>query len=109
MNRYDLEMVHVQKTIQHFDMPRCKAIANWLANYIRSQEVDEALYHITIHELHLSTRTFNILQRNKITTVGQLVKRTADWDNFRQLKGAGTKVLREVKEKLSQVRSGNIK
>jgi DNA-directed RNA polymerase alpha subunit len=109
MHRYDHEIVYLQKTIRHFDMPRCKAIASWLAEYINTLEADERLYHISIQQLHLSNRTLNILQSNKITTVGQLMKRSADWDNIRRLKGAGEKVLREIKEKLAAVQSGQSK
>ena len=106
MHRYDHEIVSLQKTIQRFDKRRCKAIASWLAEYIDFLESDERLYHISIKKLDLSNRTLNILQSNKINTVGQLMKRSANWDNLRQLKGAGEKVLNEIKEKLEQVESG---
>ena len=109
MHRYDHEIVYLQKTIQHFDMQRCKAVASWLAQYINTLEADERLYHISIKQLHLSNRTLNILQSNKINTVGQLMERSANWDNLRQLKGAGAKVLSEIKEKLAGVQHGNIK
>lgn len=108
MHRYDHEIVYLQKTIQHFDMQRCKAIASWLAEYIQTLEADERLYHMSIQQLHLSNRTLNILQSNKINTVGQLMKRSADWDNIRRLKGAGEKVLNEIKNKLAEVQAGKI-
>lgn len=103
MNRYDHEIVHLQQIVQHFDVKRCKIIASWLQEYIQSLEADEQLYHTSIRELHLSTRTFNILQYNKIYTIGELVKLSANWDSLKQLKGAGAKVLKEIKDKLAEV------
>lgn len=108
MNRYDHEIIHMQRIILHFDMQHCKAFASWLTEYIQLLETDEQLYHINIKQLNLSTRALNILQNNQITTVGQLLKRSADWDSIRQLKGAGQKVLSELKEKLAQVQAGKI-
>jgi hypothetical protein len=48
------------------------------------------------------------LQCNKISTVGQLIKKATDWDSIKQLKGAGEKVLTEIAEKLTQVKEGKI-
>lgn len=109
MHRHDNEIAYLQKTIEHFDMQRCKAVASWLAEYIKMLEADERLYHISIKQLHLSNRTLNILLSNKITTVGQLMKKSAKWDNIRQLRGAGDKVLSEIKEKVAEVQSGKLK
>jgi DNA-directed RNA polymerase alpha subunit len=108
MNTHDHEMTHLQKTLQHFDVERCKLIANWLTEYIQTLEADGQLYNLPIQQLHLSTRTFNILQCNKISTVGQLIKKATDWDSIKQLKGAGEKVLTEIAEKLTQVKEGKI-
>ncbi|HUP11097.1 MAG TPA: DNA-directed RNA polymerase subunit alpha C-terminal domain-containing protein [Niastella sp.] len=106
MNRYDHEIAHLQNTLQHFDIKQCRLIASWLLEHIHTLEADERLYHTSIQQLHLSTRTFNILQYNKITTIGQLLKISADWDRLKQLKGAGVKVLQEIKEKLDEVKAG---
>jgi len=108
MNRYDHEILYVQKTIQHFDVKRCRLIANWLSEHIQLLEVDQQLYKISIHQLRLSTRTYNVLQANKINSIGQLLKSSADWDNLKKLKGAGDKVLHEIKEKLTQVQAGKL-
>lgn len=108
MNTHDHEITHLQKTLQHFDVERCKQLASWLAGLIQSLEADGKLYNLPLQHLHLSTRTFNILQCNKITTVGQLVKKSADWDSIKQLKGAGEKVLTEIKDKLAEVKEGKL-
>lgn len=106
MNTHDHEITYLQKTLQHFDVARCKQLASWLAEFIQSLEADGELYNLPLQQLHLSTRTFNILQFNKITTVGQLIKKAADWDSIKQLKGAGEKVLTEIKDKLAEVKEG---
>lgn len=108
MNTHDHEIAHLQKTLQHFDVARCKQLASWLAELIQSLEADGELYNLPLQHLHLTTRTFNILQCNKITTVGQLIKRAADWDSIKQLKGAGAKVLTEIKDKLAEVKEGKL-
>lgn len=108
MNTHDLEIAHLQKTLQHFDIARCKQLASWLAEFIQSLEADGELYNLPLEQLHLSTRTFNILQSNKIITVGQLIQKSADWDSIKQLKGAGAKVLTEIKDKLAEVRAGKL-
>ena len=108
MNIHDHEIAHLQKTLQHFDVERCKQLASWLAELIHSLEAVVELYNLPLQQLNLTTRTFNILQCNKITTVGQLVKRAADWDSIKQLKGAGAKVLTEIKDKLAAVKSGKL-
>jgi DNA-directed RNA polymerase alpha subunit len=100
---HDHEIEHLQNTLQHFDVEKCRLIAGWLAKRIHSLEADEQLYHTSIAQLHLSTRTLNILRYNHINTLGDLVKLAADWDSIKQLKGAGTKVVNEIKEKLAQV------
>jgi DNA-directed RNA polymerase alpha subunit len=105
MNKHDHEIAHLQKTLQHLDVQRCRLIAEWLAEHIQTLEADELLYHTSIQNLHLSTRTLNILQYNHITNIGELVKLAADWDSVKQLKGAGAKVLTEIKEKLAQVQT----
>jgi DNA-directed RNA polymerase alpha subunit len=100
---HDHEIEHLQNALQHLDVEKCKRIAGWLADHIHSLEADGQLYHTSINELHLSTRTLNILQHNHINTLGDLVKLAANWDRLKQLKGAGAKVLTEIKEKLAQV------
>lgn len=107
MNTHDHEITHLQKTLQHFDVERCRQLASWLAEFIQLLEADGDLYSLPLQQLHLTTRTFNILQYNKITTVGQLIKRSADWDSIKQLKGAGEKVLTEIKDKLAELKAGN--
>ena len=102
---HDHEIAHLQNTLQHFDVKQCKLIAGWLAEHIQSLEADEQLYHTSIRQLHLTTRTLNILQHNHINTVGDLVKLAADWDSIKRLKGAGAKFLTEIKEKLAQVQT----
>jgi DNA-directed RNA polymerase alpha subunit len=104
---HDHEIEHLQNTLQHFDVEQCRLIAGWLADRIHLLEADEQLYHTSISQLHLSTRTLNILQFNHINTVGDLVKLAANWDSIKQLKGAGAKVLTEIKEKLAQVQTGS--
>jgi DNA-directed RNA polymerase alpha subunit len=103
MANRDHEILFIQRTIQHFDITRCKMIESWLSEYIRLLEVDEAIYKTNIQQLHLSTRALNVLQNNKITTIGQLLKCSADWDEIRKLRGAGEKVLHEIQEKLTQL------
>lgn len=105
MNKHDHEIEHLQKTLQHLDVKQCRLVAGWLAEHIQLLEADERLYHTSIVQLHLSTRTLNILQYNNINTVGELVKLAADWDSIKQLKGAGAKVLNEIKEKLAKVQT----
>ena len=108
MNTHDHEIAHLQKTLQHFDVARCKQLASWLAEFIHSLEADGELTNLPLEQLHFTTRTFNILQCNKITTVGQLIKKAADWDSIKQLKGAGAKVLTEIKDKLAEVKAGKL-
>ena len=104
---HDHEIEHLQKTLQHFDVERCRLIAGWLSEHIQSLEADKQLYRTSIRQLNLTTRTLNILQYNHINTVGDLVKLAADWDSIKRLKGAGTKFLTEIKEKLAQVNAQN--
>jgi DNA-directed RNA polymerase alpha subunit len=108
MNTHDHEIAHLQKTIQHFNVERCKQLASWLAEFIQSLEANGELYNIPLQQLHLTTRTYNILKCNKITTVGQLIKKATDWDSIKQLKGVGAKVLIEIKDKLAAVKEGKL-
>lgn len=100
---HDHEIEYLQKTLQHFDVERCRLIARWLSEHIQTLETDKQLYRTSIRQLNLSTRTFNILQYNNINTVADLIKLAADPDNIKQLKGAGRKVMSEINEKLAQV------
>lgn len=107
MNKQDHEIELIQKSIQHLDAKTCKTISIWLLEHIELLETDEKLYHVSIQQLKLSTRALNMLLNNQITTIGQLVKMSADWDSIRQLKGAGEKVLNELREKLDELQAGN--
>jgi DNA-directed RNA polymerase alpha subunit len=105
---YEYQISYLQKVIQNLDVNHCKVIANWLTNYIKTFEVEDELHKIHIRQLGLSARTYNVLHANNINTIGQLVKLSADWDNIRILKGAGDKVLNEIKQKLAQLQSGTL-
>lgn len=108
MQKQDHDIQRVQIIIQHFDVKKCKLISSWLSDYIKSLEVDEALFKISLQQLHLSNRTFNVLQANNINSIGQLMKRSSDWDNIKKLRGAGDKVQHEIREKVTQVQAGKI-
>ena len=104
MDRYPPEILHIQRSIQHFDITRCKILAEWLAAHIDAMEIDKKKFKMSINQLNLSVRTHNVLRANSIVTVGELLYKSVNWDNIRVLKGAGEKVLRELQEKVIELR-----
>jgi DNA-directed RNA polymerase alpha subunit len=109
MDRPSADILHVQRNIQQFDLKQCKLLASWLATHIRTLEIDRKMYKISIQQLHLSKRAFNVLRADGIFTIGQLLAKSVDWDDIRVLKGAGEKVVKEIQEKVAAIRSGKIK
>jgi DNA-directed RNA polymerase alpha subunit len=86
------------------DYAKCKFLAEWLTQHIRNMEIDKELYNADIQHLDLSNRTMTVLRTNNIVSVGELLNRAVNWDQIRVLKGAGTKVLQEIKEKVDELR-----
>jgi DNA-directed RNA polymerase alpha subunit len=106
MNKNSNDIVYLQKIIQGFDISECQFIAVWLSDHIKTLEIDRELFKINIQQLELSARTFNLLKENKINSIGELLTRSSDWDKIRMLKGAGEKVLEEIKQTITLVRTG---
>ena len=107
MDRTANEILNIQRSIQYFDLNKCKLLASWLAEHIHAMEVDKAQYKISIQQLKLSSRATNVLLSNNIFTIGQLLYKAVNWDEIRVLKGAGEKVLQEIKEKVTELRKIN--
>ncbi len=63
-------------------------------------EEEEAVYSRKIDELELSIRSLNCLRRDKIETIGDLLKRTEE--DLMKIKNFGPKSLEEVKQKLME-------
>jgi DNA-directed RNA polymerase alpha subunit len=104
MDRYTPDIVHIQRSVQHFDLPKCKVLADWLADHIEAMEIDKKKFKISIDQLNLSVRANNVLRTHNIVTVGALLSKAVNWDDIRVLKGAGEKVVREIKEKVIELR-----
>jgi DNA-directed RNA polymerase alpha subunit len=104
MDEYTPDILHIQRNMQHFDLNKCKILADWLAARIHMMEIDKKQYKTSIHELQLSARTTNVLFANNIITVGELLMKAVNWDEIRVLKGAGDKVLAELREKVTELR-----
>ncbi|WP_205513188.1 DNA-directed RNA polymerase subunit alpha C-terminal domain-containing protein [Longitalea arenae] len=108
MQQRDHDIARVQDILQHLDVSRCRQVAGWLQDHIRALEVDDAMFKLSIQQLRLSNRTLNVLQQNKIHSIGQLLKKASDWDNIRKLRGAGDKVLQEIRATVEQLQAGKI-
>ncbi|MCS7174533.1 DNA-directed RNA polymerase subunit alpha [Pseudothermotoga sp.] len=63
-----------------------------------SHSEEESIYSKKIDELELSIRSLNCLRRDKIETIGDLLKRTEE--DLLKIKNFGPKSLEEVKQKL---------
>ncbi|AEH50801.1 DNA-directed RNA polymerase subunit alpha [Pseudothermotoga thermarum] len=61
---------------------------------------EEAIYSRKIEELELSIRSLNCLRRDKIETIGDLLKRTEE--DLLKIKNLGPKSLEEIKQKLME-------
>jgi DNA-directed RNA polymerase alpha subunit len=107
MDRTNPEISGIQRSIQYFDLNKCKLLADWLAEHIHTMEIDKKLYKVTIHQLKLSARATNVLLNNNIVTIGQLLNTAVNWDEIRALKGAGQKVLQELQQKVTELRKIN--
>ena len=107
MDRYAPEIINIQRSIQYFDLNKCKLLAGWLADHIHAMEIDKQQYKISIQQLRLSARATNVLLNNNIITIGQLLNKAVNWDEIRVLKGAGEKVLGEIQEKVNELRQIN--
>jgi DNA-directed RNA polymerase alpha subunit len=107
MDRTASDILYIQRSIQYFDINKCKLLAGWLAAHIHAMEIDEQLYKISIQQLQLSARATNVLLSNNIITIGQLLNKALNWDEIRVLKGAGEKVLGELQQKVNELRQTN--
>jgi DNA-directed RNA polymerase alpha subunit len=107
MHRYDPDILHIQRSIQYYDLNKCKLLADWLAERIHSMEIDKKQYRISIQQLRLSARATNVLLSNDIVTIGQLLNRAVNWQDICVLKGAGEKVLGEIQQKVNELRQIN--
>lgn len=107
MDRYTPEIVNIQRSIQYFDLNKCKLLAGWLAEHIHAMEIDKQQYKTSIRQLRLSARATNVLLGNNIVTIGQLLHKAVNWDEIRVLKGAGEKVLSEIQQKVNELRQTN--
>lgn len=104
MDQITPEILHIQRNVYMLDYTKCKFLAEWLAQHIRNMEIDKELYKADIQHLDLSPRTMTVLRTNNIVSVGELLNRAVNWDQIRILKGAGTKVLQEIKQKVEELR-----
>lgn len=107
MDRITSDILHVQRSIQYFDIHKCKLLAGWLAEHIHAMEIDKQLYKVSIQQLQLSARATNVLLGNNIITIGELLNKAVNWDEIRVLKGAGEKVLGELQQKVNELRQIN--
>jgi DNA-directed RNA polymerase alpha subunit len=107
MDRYTPDIIQVQRSIQYFDIHKCKLLLGWLADHIHAMEIDKKLYKVSIQQLQLSARATNVLLNNNIVTIGQLLNKAVNWDEIRVLKGAGEKVLTELQQKINELRTIN--
>jgi DNA-directed RNA polymerase alpha subunit len=101
------QLSKIQMTISSMSLSHCKLIYSWLENRIKQLENDMALYNMTIQDLGLSTRAYNILRANKIDTINQLLTLTSDWNNARMLTGVGATILKEMQQKISEIQQLN--
>lgn len=104
MDQYTSDILHIQRSVQYFDINKCKLLAGWLAEHIHAMEIDKKHYKISIKQLQLSARATNVLLSNNIFTIGELLNKAVNWDEIRVLKGAGEKVLGELQEKITELR-----
>ncbi|MBO9201399.1 MULTISPECIES: DNA-directed RNA polymerase subunit alpha C-terminal domain-containing protein [Niastella] len=104
MDRYTPDILFVQRSIQLFDVNKCKILAHWLDERIRTMEIDKQQFKTSITELNLSKRALHVLQYNNIITIGQLLAQAVNWDNIYVLRGAGAKVREEIYNKVVELR-----
>ena len=104
MDRYPPDILHIQRSVQNFDIGKCKLLAAWLAEHIENMDIDRQKFKMSINQLNLSVRTHNVLRANNIITIGELLYKAVNWDNIRVLKGAGEKVVRELQETVTELR-----
>lgn len=107
MDQYTPDIIHIQRSVQYFDLNKCKLLAGWLAEHIHAMEIDKKLYKVSIHQLQLSARATHVLFSNNIYTVGELLSKAVNWDEIRVLKGAGEKVQAELQQKVNELRKIN--
>jgi DNA-directed RNA polymerase alpha subunit len=107
MNRYAPDIVYIQRSIVHYDLKKCKLLADWLAAHIQAMEIDKQQFKVSIQNLNLSARALNVLRFNNIVTIGQLLTKAVNWDEIKVLKGAGQKVLSEIKQQVDELRKIN--
>jgi len=88
--------------IRDFDLEGYKLLAKWLSRQIKILETDVRKYNITLEDIGLSNRAYNVLKNNGIDTLYQLNKLSVNWDNIFMLKGAGRLVCAEIRQKLSE-------
>jgi len=104
MDQYPPDILQLQRSIHYFDLNKCKLLASWLAEHIQAMEIDERHYKVSVRQLHLSARATNVLLMNDIFTIGDLLSKSVNWDEIRVLKGAGDKVLGELKQIVKELR-----
>jgi len=97
------KIARIQSALQALDLEGCKFIASWLSDHIKQH----GSFNKTIHDLKLSNRAFNVLRKNGIVTLQQLLNKTAGSENIWALKGAGKIVTQELQQKIAELRNGN--
>lgn len=107
MDRYAPDIIHIQRSIVHFDINKCKVLAGWLAEHIHALEIDKQQFKVSIDTLKLSTRALTVLRTNNIVTIGELLTKAINLDQIRILKGAGEKVVSEIQQKVNELRQTN--
>lgn len=90
----------IPKLLYSLDLNSCKLIADWLNNHIKILEIEHWVYDKNLQHVGLSVRTFNVLKKNEIYTIQELIKTSANWDNIKKLKGVGPFVEAEIKKKV---------
>jgi DNA-directed RNA polymerase alpha subunit len=102
MKNRKLEITRAQWLIKTFDLQSCKMLSHWLTGHIKLLEMDVSRFDKSIKEIGLSTRAYNVLRFNGIDSLKELIVISYDLDNIRILKGAGVKVVKEIREKVHE-------
>ncbi|OQP48040.1 hypothetical protein A4H97_29835 [Niastella yeongjuensis] len=91
-----LQVLKVKESLRDFDLESCKIIAQWLSNHIKLLQADEKAFKITLEDMGLSNRAYNVIKKNGIDTIHQLHKLSLNEDNIKVLVGAGPLVSAEI-------------
>ena len=108
MRSKEYQLWSVQATMHEFNLDSYKMVAKWLLRQIKLHEMDFTTIDAKIEDIDLSTRAYNVLKENKITSLQQLLILVSDGISIRLLKGAGKTIANEIEKKVLEFQHTHI-